>query len=102
MELDSLVAAGLVSRHEHAERWAQFQRDIIEAERSLRTIGGDPHASVALPAVLSARKAAILDAARRGLITEVTAGRHVAALDEEILRVASLEHGDGVKEDQET
>ncbi len=98
MELDSLVASGLISRHEHAERWAQFQRDIIEAERSLRTIGGNPHASVALPAVLSARKAAILDAARRGLITDATAGRHVAGLDKEILQVASMEHDAEVKE----
>ena len=34
----------------------------------------------------TARKAAILDAARRGLITDRTAGAHVAALDEQILR----------------
>ena len=89
-ELDSLLAAGLISRHEHAERWAEFQRDIIEAERALRTASArTPHANVALPAVLSARKAAILDAARRGLITDRTAAKHVAALDEQILRAAA-------------
>jgi monovalent cation:H+ antiporter, CPA1 family len=94
-ELDNLVSAGLISRREHAERWAEFQRDVIDAERTLRRIGESPHASVALPAVLNARKAAILDAARRGLITDRTAGVHVAALDEQILRVASREHDAG-------
>jgi len=94
-ELDSLVTAGLISRHEHAARWAEFQRDIIEAERTLRRIGESPRVSVALPAVLTARKAAILDAARRGLITDRTAGTHVAALDEQILRVTALEHDAG-------
>jgi CPA1 family monovalent cation:H+ antiporter len=94
-ELDTLVASGLISRHEHAARWAEFQRDVIEAERALRHIGESPQASVALPAVLNARKAAILDAARRGLITDRTAGAHIASLDEQILQVASREHGAG-------
>jgi CPA1 family monovalent cation:H+ antiporter len=94
-ELDSLVGAGLISRHEHAARWAEFQRDVIDAERTLRRLGESPQASVALPAVLNARKAAILDAARRGLITDRTAGAHVAALDEQILRAAVQEHDAG-------
>ena len=34
-----LLAAGLISRHEHAERRAEFQRDIIDAERTLRGAG---------------------------------------------------------------
>jgi CPA1 family monovalent cation:H+ antiporter len=97
-ELDSLVTSGLISRHEHAARWAGFQRDIIEAERTLRRTGASPRVSVALPAVLTARKAAILDAARRGLITDRTAGAHVAALDEQLLRVTSLEHDAGKDE----
>lgn len=83
-ELDSLLASGLISRHAHAERWAEFQRAIIDAEVQLRR-EGDADARVALPAVLTARKAAILDAARRGLISDVTAGRHVAELDQQIL-----------------
>jgi monovalent cation:H+ antiporter, CPA1 family len=95
-ELDGLVASGLISRHEHAARWAEFQRDIIDAERTLRHLGESSRvSSVALPAVLNARKAAILDAARRGLITDRTAGAHIAALDEQILRVASREHDVG-------
>lgn len=89
-ELDGLLASGLLSRREHAERWAAFQRDIIGAERTLREEGqGAATTDVAHLAVLAARKAAILDAARRGLITERTAGTQVAALDAEILRVAA-------------
>jgi CPA1 family monovalent cation:H+ antiporter len=101
-ELDSLMASGVISRREHAARWAEFQRDIIEAERTLRRIGEPPHMSVALPAVLTARKAAILDAARRGLITDRTAGAHVTALDEQILRVTSREQGDRDEKGEES
>jgi CPA1 family monovalent cation:H+ antiporter len=92
MELDQLLASGLISRGEHAERRARFQRDIIEAERTLRTAETHSHRDVVLPAVLIAQKAAILDAARRGLITERTAGEHVAALDEKFLEVTAGEH----------
>jgi CPA1 family monovalent cation:H+ antiporter len=99
MELDGLLTAGLISRHEHAEQWAAFQRDIIEAERVLRRIGDDPHAAVAVPAVLAARKAAILDAVRRGLITERTAAQSVAALDKQILDMAARHHHPAPKED---
>jgi CPA1 family monovalent cation:H+ antiporter len=101
MELDTLVGSGLISRHEHAGRWAEFQRDIIDAERTLRRLGESPLDSVALPAVLAARKAAILDAARRGLISEQTAGSHVAALDEHILRIAAREHREGAEKEQQ-
>ena len=89
MELDHLLASGLLSRRDHAERRASFQRDIIEAERSLRTTGEGADTNTALPAVLSAQKAAVVDAARRGLITNSTAARHVAVLDEHILRAAT-------------
>jgi CPA1 family monovalent cation:H+ antiporter len=91
-ELDNLLSSGLISRRGHAERWAQYQRDIIDAERTLGAAPFDPHRGVALPTVLAAHKAAILDAARRGLITARTAGRHVAALDEQILRTTTSEH----------
>jgi CPA1 family monovalent cation:H+ antiporter len=91
-ELDSLLEAGLISRHQHAEQRAMFQRDIIEAEKVLRRVSEDPHVQVALPAVLAARKAAILDAARRGLISERTAASNVADLDEQILRAAATHH----------
>lgn len=91
-ELDSLLASGLISRHDHAEGWASFQRDIIDAERSLRRTGRDVHTHAALPSVLAARKAAILDAARRGLISDLTARKHVAVLDEQILSAATTDH----------
>jgi CPA1 family monovalent cation:H+ antiporter len=98
-ELDSLLTAGLISRHEHAEEWASFQRDIIDAEKVLRRIGDDPHASVSRPSVLAARKAAILDAARRGLISERTAALNVATLDKEILAAAAHQHHSPGKEE---
>jgi CPA1 family monovalent cation:H+ antiporter len=92
LELDQLLASGLISRREHAERRAAFQRDIIDAERTLRAAGMHSHEDVVLPALLIAQKAAILDAARRGLITERTAGEHVAALDEKLLEATAGEH----------
>jgi monovalent cation:H+ antiporter, CPA1 family len=89
LEVDQLLAFGLISRHEHAERRAAFQRDIITAERTLRTGARQSHEDVVLPAVLTAQKAAILEAARRGLITERTASNHVAALDERLLEASA-------------
>jgi CPA1 family monovalent cation:H+ antiporter len=90
-ELDDLLSSGLLSRREHAARWAVFQRDIIAAERTLRE-RGRTGGYLADQAVLSARKAAILDAARRGLITEQTAGDSVAELDKEFLRTTTRGH----------
>jgi CPA1 family monovalent cation:H+ antiporter len=92
LELDQLLSAGLISRQEHAERRAAFQRDVIKAERTLRTADATSHGDVVLPAVLIAQKAAILDAARRGLISERTAGEHVATLDERLLEVTAGEY----------
>jgi CPA1 family monovalent cation:H+ antiporter len=99
-ELDSLLASGLISRHEHAESRAGFQREIIEAERTLRRTGRNSQVDVALPAVLAAQKAAILDAARRGLITDRTAGAHVAALDEQILQAEAAEHAPAARDER--
>ncbi len=97
LELDQLLASGLISRQEHAERRAAFQRDIIAAERTLRTADVQAPRDIVQPVVLTAQKAAILDAARRGLITERTAGEHVAALDRKLLEIGagegSSEHG---------
>jgi CPA1 family monovalent cation:H+ antiporter len=97
VELDQLLASGLVSRQEHAERRAAFQRAIIDAERALQSAGLHSHSDVVEPAVLNAQKAAILDAARRGLITERTAAGRVAAIDEQLLDASAgghqTEHG---------
>jgi CPA1 family monovalent cation:H+ antiporter len=92
LELDQLLASGLISRREHAERYAAFQRDIIQAERTLRTAGVHSHRDVVLPAVVIAQKAAILDAARRGLITDRAASDHVAALDKKFLEASAAEY----------
>jgi CPA1 family monovalent cation:H+ antiporter len=92
LELDQLLASGLISRPDHAERRAAFQRDVIQAERTLRKAAVPSNAEVVLPSVLSAQKAAILDAARRGLITERTAGEHVAALDKRFLDASTDEN----------
>ena len=92
-ELDGLMASGVISRRDHAERWAAFQRDIIDAEHTLHgRLQGRTQDNVAERALLAARKAAILDAARRGLITEKTAAIHVAALDEQFVRSTDREH----------
>ena len=93
LELDQLLASGLISRQDHAERRAAFQRDIIAAEHTLRRAGKHSHHDVVVPAVLIAQRAAILNAARRGMITEKTAAQHVAELDEKLLAVTAGDHG---------
>ena len=62
---------------EHAERRAAFQRVVIDAEAQLRTPGGGRGATIASStrALLHAQKAALLDAARRGLVGSETAER---------------------------
>ncbi|WP_438039595.1 cation:proton antiporter [Sorangium sp. So ce128] len=81
-ELDDLLAAGLVSRKEHAERRAAFQRQVIRAEVALQTPQGEAvRDHLTDLALLSAQKAAVLDAARRGLIAADTAHAHVNQID---------------------
>ncbi|MDB4940700.1 MAG: Na+/H+ antiporter [Labilithrix sp.] len=90
VELDALLATGLLSRHEHAERRAAFQRTVIEAEAKLRTPAGDASDDAIIDgAVLAAQKAALLDAARRGLIGGETANREVEHLDRRILQLGA-------------
>jgi CPA1 family monovalent cation:H+ antiporter len=92
-ELDDLLAAGLLSRKEHAERRAAFQRRIIEAEVVLR----DPRGEAALDEVvehslLNAQKAALVDAARRGLLDAETASAHVNEIDRALMRPTDHHH----------
>lgn len=91
-ELDVLLTDGLVSRKQHAERWAAFQRQVIASERVLRAPSGgaEPDHMTDL-AVLTAQKNALLEAARRGIISIETAESRTAALDTEI--VAAAFHG---------
>jgi len=88
-ELDELLTAGLVSRKHHGERWAAFQRQVIDAERVLRAPNqtADPDHIVDL-AVLIAQKNALLEAARRGIISVETAESRAAELDANIVAAA--------------
>jgi len=92
-ELDGLIATGLLSRSEHAERRAEFQRVIIDAEASLRTPEADAADDVIIDgAVLVAQKAALVDAARRGLIASHTAEREISEIDRRLVRIGD-HHG---------
>jgi CPA1 family monovalent cation:H+ antiporter len=87
-ELDGMLTTGLLSRREHAERRAGFQRTVLDAEAALRTPEADAADDVVIDsAVLMAQKAAVLDAARRGLIALDTAEREIAALDARLVKL---------------
>jgi CPA1 family monovalent cation:H+ antiporter len=92
-ELDALLGTGLLSRSEHAERRATFQRTVIESEAALRTPEGDEAEDEVIDgALLAAQKAALGDAARRGLVAAETADREIGELDRKLLHLASA-HG---------
>ncbi|AUX47297.1 sodium:proton antiporter [Sorangium cellulosum] len=87
-ELDDLLAAGLLSRKEHAERRAAFQRRVIAAEGALQSPQGEAvRDHLTDVALLTAQKAAVLDAARRGLIAAETASAHANELDREMVKL---------------
>jgi CPA1 family monovalent cation:H+ antiporter len=88
VELDSLLATGLLSRRDHAERRATIQRVVIESETALRTPEADATDDAAIDgAILLAQKAALDDAARRGLIEAETAEREIAAIDRRLIKI---------------
>ncbi|MDB4993678.1 MAG: Na+/H+ antiporter, partial [Myxococcaceae bacterium] len=93
--LEDLLATGLVSRKDHAERRAELQRQVIEAEVVLRARpdepGLDPHVEVSL---LTAQKAALTDAARRGLVDNEAAEHLIAQLDRQLLGTKHHEQDD--------
>jgi CPA1 family monovalent cation:H+ antiporter len=94
-ELDELLSAGLVSRKEHAERRAAFQRDVIAAESVLRSPTGQAAKGRVIDfTLLTGQKAAILDAQRRGLVTEEVAASQINAIDRELVDIerAEAEH----------
>jgi CPA1 family monovalent cation:H+ antiporter len=91
-ELDTLLATGLLARGDHAERRAAFQRVIIDAESELRAPEADAAEDVLVDsALLTSQKAALVDAARRGLIASATAERAISGIDRQLLRVATGE-----------
>ncbi|WP_437657867.1 cation:proton antiporter [Sorangium sp. So ce1182] len=95
-ELDDLLAAGLVSRKEHAERRAAFQRRVIHAEAALQTPQGEVvRDHLTDLALLTAQKAAVLDAARRGLIAADTANAHANELDRAMVELPTAHDHEG-------
>lgn len=98
VELDELLATGLVSRGDHAERRAEFQRRIIVAEGTLRARIGHENDDavadrVADVALLEAQKAAVLDGSRRGLYSEATAEEHISNIDRQLMKHQDHEGG---------
>jgi CPA1 family monovalent cation:H+ antiporter len=93
-ELDELLAAGLLSRKEHADRRAGFQSEVVEAEALLRsgarTGENDRYVSRAL---LDAQKVALLEAGRKGVIEADVAAARVNAIDEKLVRLHTAEEG---------
>ena len=93
-ELDGMLGTGLLSRAEHAERRAAFQRIIIQSETELRTPEADAADDMIIDgALLAAQKAALLDAARRGLVATETADKEIADIDRRLLKL-SVAHGE--------
>ncbi|EYF01276.1 cation:proton antiporter [Chondromyces apiculatus] len=87
-ELDELLAAGLVSRKEHAERRAAFQVRVIKAEEALRGPEGEAARDHVVDlSLLNAQKAALVDAARRGLIDNETASAQVNDIDRTLMEM---------------
>jgi len=93
-ELDTLLTEGLLSRKQHAERWAAFQRQIISAEQILRAPSAQAEPDhLSDLAVLTGQKTALMDAARRGIISSETAEARAAELDTEIVAAALPDKG---------
>ncbi|MFT3770000.1 MAG: sodium:proton antiporter [Minicystis sp.] len=85
-ELEELFAAGLVSRKEHARRRAEMQRQVIDAEEILRGPAGEAaQGDVVDRALLHAQKAAVLDAARRGIVGAEAAAARAAEIDSSLV-----------------
>jgi monovalent cation:H+ antiporter, CPA1 family len=93
-ELDALLATGLLSRADHAERRAAFQRRVIDAEAVLQAPQGEAAMDhLTELTLLTAQKAALLEAARRGLIGVDTASAHVGELDRTLVKLSTDEGG---------
>jgi Na+:H+ antiporter len=93
VELDELLAAGLVSRKAHAERRATFQHQVIQAEAALRAAhdsGGGRQVDLAL---LNAQKAALLEGARRGVLDADAANDQAGEIDRRIVELSERQEG---------
>jgi CPA1 family monovalent cation:H+ antiporter len=86
IEVDELLSTGLVSRRDHAERRAEFQRKIIGAEEELRAHPSTGTGDAVVEAwLLNAQKGAVLDASHRGLISGEVAAELANELDRVLL-----------------
>lgn len=95
-DLEALVASGLISRRDHAERRAAFQREVIQAEEVLRRPGGEQaRGHVVDASLLLGRKAAILDAGRQGLVTPDVVSAMVEEIDRKLMHITESEEGHG-------
>ena len=91
-ELDTLFGDGLVSRRAHAERMALLQREVLEAEKTLRASeleGSDDHLDLA---VLDAQRGALVEAGQRGILEGDAVEERLADIDERLLRIREKEH----------
>jgi CPA1 family monovalent cation:H+ antiporter len=90
--LDELMGAGLLSRREHAERKAAFQSQVVRAEASLKRLeAATEREAYVAKSLLFARRAALTDASRRGVLAPEVAEERVAALDDELMRLQRRE-----------
>jgi len=88
LDLDGLLNTGLISRKDHADRRAYFQRLVIEAEKILRAEGdGLTHRREVDAALLAGRKTALRDAAQRGLVDAAVADEEIGELDRQLLEL---------------
>jgi monovalent cation:H+ antiporter, CPA1 family len=94
VELDELLASGLVSRREHAERKSILQRQVLEAERNLRGAEIEGDGAQLDRAVLEAQRIALADAVRRGVLNADAVQAELAEIDEKILRIREREEAD--------
>ncbi len=86
LELDELLAAGLLDRKDHAERRAMFQRRVIAAENILRAPASEIAADHLVDrALLHAQKAALSDAVRRGLLDGTAGDEQISAVDKDLI-----------------
>jgi monovalent cation:H+ antiporter, CPA1 family len=93
-ELDELFAAGLLSRTDHAARRAALQVQVVDAELVLRgREDGDEHDAYVSRCVLNAQKVAVLEAARKGVVSAEVAEAHLHRMDETLLRIRAREEG---------
>ncbi len=83
-DLDSLLGSGLVSRSEHAAHKAALQREMIAAEQILGAANSLERERLVAATLMVGRKAALVDAAQRGLVARDVAELAIAECDRRI------------------